>query len=101
MFEEPQPLQVPEVTPRLPSGALINPYDDVPFGCDECMDVKWVRIPISEEGRKYGEADHYMRECSQCLPDRHQMMVVENHNDHWSAGGCFKCRKYIQPWNKK
>lgn len=84
----------------LPNGALLNPAD-VPFDCEECSDVRWARVMVPARDRKPGRADHWMRPCSQCLPDRYRVMITENHTDHIEKGGCGVCLKYVRPWAVK
>lgn len=73
--------------------------EDAVYDCPECEDLHWVRIERTGDYQK-GEADHYMRPCSQCLPERYRIMVVEDcgRAEHISKGGCRNCRQYVQPW---
>lgn len=72
---------------------------EVFFACDECEDKHWVRCEVKGEVPP-GMPNHYMRECSQCLPDRYRIMVTEDHGrpEHRAGGGCAMCRRYVQPW---
>lgn len=82
-----------------PPGMMFVP--DPIINCDECSDVRWVKMAINSADRVDGGADHYMNPCSQCLPDRYDVMVRQNcgERDHQARGGCIKCRKYTRPWN--
>ena len=49
------------------------------FNCAECEDSTGCGARWWEKSK--GFADHYMRECSQCLPERYHVMVTEDHGE--------------------
>lgn len=90
--------------PRKPEPGMAKVIQAFPeYLCEECEDLHWVKVSIPMRDRYAGSADHYLRPCSRCLPERYHVMVTENHGDprHLDQGGCSTCLKYVRPWAMK
>lgn len=99
------------VIPSMPDRHSAYVLFDVPYeyDCDECCDVKWVKVVNRYEIHDFKTGEprtvdgHYMRPCSQCLPERYRIMIEQDHirPEHLEKGGCATCRRYVQPWTNK
>lgn len=64
--------------------------------------LHWIRVEIPESKRRPGAADHYMRPCPRCLPERARLFDAGHwREDHIAGGGCSQCRHYHWPWKYK